>query len=469
MSETALPHLGSDKQLLFDDFLTDRKDGFATTMGAPLGREGPLIVPEGPWEDYFIDTKVSVVQREDRYQLWYAGMDDTFTSHLCYAQSTDGRRWEKPDCGLIEFRGGTANNIVYDGFNCVDPPSYVSGPVFLDPTAPDERRYKCVFPGPALMHPQNVHTLTGAYSPDGIHWTWCGKDQIVPWYNDTYNSAFWDPRIERYVVYARDNVGWTHRGAPYYRAVNRTESADFENFPVPECVLEAGVPDPQEGQLYNPGVLLYPYVANAYFAFPSPFYRQDLLDLRLYTSRDGIRFTQPCNAPFLTLGQAGCFDASMMMVGGGCLRRGDEVWLYYAGLPGGHTTILDDLVKLEHPRWGGVGLVRMRLDGFVSQRAENEEGVLTTRPFRFSGNRLQVNMNASAGGVLRIELLSDAGAPLPGYTRAEADPLYGNDVRKTVTWSGNPDVSRLSGQDVRLRFRGKAVDLYAFQFLPDDA
>jgi len=450
--------IGTDKQLLFDDFLTTRKQGFTTEVGAPLGREGPFIVPDRPWEDHAIYLQLSVAQLEDRLQLWYPSADEKFAFHMCYAESTDGRHWVKPECGVVEYHGNTANNIVYDGHG------EVVGPVFLDPTAPPERRYKGVFPG-TVKFPPGALKLTAAYSPDGIHWTWCGKEGIIPWYYDTFSSVFWDPRIGKYVLYARDNVGWTERYSPYYRAVNRSESADFENFPEPVRVLESTESDPQEGQLYNPGVILYPGAANAYFAFPSPFYRLDMFDVRLFTSRDGICFTEPLDAPFLTVGPAGCFDAMMIHISSGCVIWKDEVWLYYSGFRGGHTILPGALDAVEHPRWGGVGLLRMRLDGFVSQRAGREEGTLLTRPFRFAGNRLQVNMNASAGGCLQVEILSAVHKPIPGFTMEEADLLHGNDIRKTVTWSGNPDVSALAGQEIRLRFRGKAVDLYAFQFL----
>jgi len=450
--------IGNDKQLLFDDFLTTRKQGFTTEVGSWLGREGPLIVPDKPWEDHAIYLQPAVIQLEDRLQLWYPSADEKFKFHLCYAESTDGRHWDKPECGAVEYHGNTANNIVFDGHNEVE------GPIFLDPIAPPERRYKGIFIGPTML-PPGAPALHGAYSPDGIHWTWCKGDRIINWYYDSFTSAFWDTRIKKYVMYVRDNVGWTERHAPYYRAVVRAESEDFENFPLPVRVLESTEPDPQEGQLYNPGVIQYPGAANAYFAFPSAFYRLDMFDVRLFTSRDGIRFTEPRDAPFMTVGQAGCFDAMMIHIGSGCVMHEDEVWFYYAGFPGSHLVLPGALEAVEQPRWGGIGLVRMRRDGFVSQRAGREEGILLTRPFRFAGNRLQVNMNASAGGCLQVEILSAVHVPISGFTFEEADLLHGNDIRKTVTWSGNPDVSALAGQEIRLRFRGKAVDLYAFQFL----
>lgn len=450
-------NIGDQKQLLFDDALIAHKRSFVTTVQPPLSREGPVIIPDRPWEDRAIYPWLSVVQAADRIRMWYSSADEEFRFHLCYAESTDGRCWEKPDCGVVEYRGSRANNIVYEGHG------EVCGPVFLDPSAAPEQRYKGVFPGPKRI-PPGAPALTGAYSPDGIHWGWCGKERIIPWYYDTFSSALWDDRIERYVLYARDNVGWTHRRAPYYRAVNRGESVDFEDFPKPERVLEANVPDPNEGQLYNPGVIKYPFAQNAYFAFPSAFYRQDMFDVRLFTSRDGVHFDEPRDAPYLTLGQAGRFDAALIAMGGGCVRMGDEVWLYYGGFPGGHSSLPHALKEVKQPHWGGVGLMCLRLDGFVSQSASRGADLLT-KPLTFAGNTLQINMNASAGGWLKVEVAEAFGQPIPGFSVSEADPLYGNGVRKTVTWRGSSDVSGLSGKAIRLRFSGERLDLYAFQFV----
>ena len=73
-----------------------------------------------------------------------------------------GLTWDKPQLGLHEYRGSTANNIVVNGY----------GPVLKDPSEPDPaKRYKMIKRGPT---PREVATKLGAranYSPDGIHWT----------------------------------------------------------------------------------------------------------------------------------------------------------------------------------------------------------------------------------------------------------------------------------------------------------
>ena len=51
---------------------------------------------------------------------------------------------------------------------------------------------------------------------------------------------------------------------------------------------------------------------------------------------------------------------------------------------------------------------------------------------------------------------------LPGYSYRDCDPIRVDDVRCPVTWKGNPDVSRLAGQPIKLRFYLKQAKMYSF-------
>lgn len=82
-----------------------------------------------------------------------------------------------------------------------------------------------------------------------------------------------------------------------------------------------------------------------------------------------------------------------------------------------------------------------------------------------TGRNLEVNMDASSRGWLKVEILDREEQPVPGFDEPSADLLYGNDVHQRVTWNGQDDLSSLAGRSIRLRFTGKSVKLYAFQFL----
>ena len=59
---------------------------------------------------------------------------------LCYAESADGVHWERPNLGLVEFRGSGDNNILGPAVH--DPvrqAGWNAGTVFKDPTAPPQQ------------------------------------------------------------------------------------------------------------------------------------------------------------------------------------------------------------------------------------------------------------------------------------------------------------------------------------------
>ena len=106
----------------------------------------------------------------------------------------------------------------------------------------------------------------------------------------------------------------------------------------------------------------------------------------------------------------------------------------------------------------------MRIDGFVSLHAPLAGGELLTKPLTFRGRQLAVNYSTSAAGTIQVEIQETDGKPIPGYSLAEAQDLYGDSLEQLVTWKSGSDVSRLAGRPVRLRFVVKDADLYSFQF-----
>ena len=467
--------LGTAKQLLFDDALVEAKEGFTTTMNPATRTNTPALASEKPWESHGCSNP-TVMLDEGVYKMWYSANGEDGVPRDCYATSTDGIHWKRPNIGLIDYQGSRENNIISLNLN--------HGSIFKDPSAEPEQRFKCilgagkydyvsVYGGGARFRydenpPDTWHygSVGGLYSPDGIHWTPCEK-LIMPWYTDTRNVAFWDDRLQKYVAYVRWNEylraeDGAQRGSFDYRAIARSESADFENFPVPEKILEPDFDDPEDadmwgGGLYDTAAVKYPFADDAYLIFTAAYYHTtDALDIQLATSRDGIHFAR-WREPFVRLGPAGAFDSMMLYMGVGVLPIGDELRLYYTGYDQPH-----DKVTGEEYR-PAIGSALLRLDGFVSQDAGGQGGWLTTLPFTFEGNHLEVNMDGSARGWLKVEILDEGLQPLKGFTEADADRLGGSSTAQTVTWNGKQDLSALKGQTVRLRFVGQSVKLYAFQ------
>ena len=106
----------------------------------------------------------------------------------------------------------------------------------------------------------------------------------------------------------------------------------------------------------------------------------------------------------------------------------------------------------------------LRTDGFASVTAPWRGGEMLTKPVIFSGQELEINYRTSAPGVVRVELQDAAGQPISGYTLDDCPEIIGDEIARRVAWKQGPDVSRLGGQRVRLRFVMKDADLFALQF-----
>ena len=367
------------------------------------------------------------------------------------------------------------------------------GILFVDPKAPASQRYKRVY----LKGKMGEVDTTGlyiAYSADRTNWVEA-PERVFPFWPDGENTVMYDPRIDKYVAYFRQ---WVQRSPGTYhksqikplRTVGRLEIDDPlkpwpykkvdppfylwgpTNLPCPgpefETVLACDELDPPECDFYDHGIMRYPWADNVYVAFPV-LYRHfpdppgkalndGLCDVQLATSRDGIHWRR-FRGSYIRLGLDGEKDAGCIYYSRGLLRDGDRLRQYYEQYPRSHGV---GSGKEKNPR--SYGMAIQRLDGFVSADAAYAGGELTTPRILFSGDRLELNVDTSAVGDARVEILGADGKPVTGFSLAEADMVQGNFLRKVVTWAGKSDVSRAAGQPVQLRFVMRAAKLYAIQF-----
>ncbi len=106
----------------------------------------------------------------------------------------------------------------------------------------------------------------------------------------------------------------------------------------------------------------------------------------------------------------------------------------------------------------------LRLDGFSSLNAPYAGGEMTTKPFTFAGDELEINYATSAGGSILVELQDEAGLLIPGYAAADCNELIGDEIERVVAWQGRSAVGSLAGNTVRLRYVMKDADVYSFRF-----
>lgn len=496
--------VADQKQLFLDDRWFDTNQGMTLCVNPPVKAERVLL-PEKPWESYGICCYHTVLEHEGVYKMWYDAI--SLEAHeaphervMCYATSEDGIHWQRQNVNLFEWEGLRENNIVMAGAN---------GSVMIDPLAPEDERYKAlVIIKENEVWPESRGCVCGCYdgkyfmelylctSPDGLHWR--RRDPYaLPFFHDSQNVFLYDPRLKKYVAYVR-----THRRD---RTVGRLEFDDPLNLPWPfrevtggergpggarhavgeelDLALACDESDPPDTDLYTPSVERYPWAAEAYFSFTTPYRHYPVgdtsdttltgrddrgrhandgpIEVQLAVSRDGINWSRPDRRPYVPLGLAGSFDGGQTYMSLGMIRKGDDIWQYYTGLSHTHGAY----EASTHAPSGAICRLVQRLDGFISADAAYEGAEFTTPVLRFSGDHLELNANCSALGEIRVEIRDEDNVPIPGYTVQESLSVDRNHITAPVRWLGHDDVSELTGRPVRLHFELRACKLYAFQFL----
>ncbi len=443
--------MGSRLEMFVDDFLVDAlAGGVDRRLHHPVPCE--VIMEFGdkgmPWEKTGIGYR-TVIQDDARILLYYNPhfIDDCGAERQvsCVIESADGIHFNRPDLNIHEIPylvGGKTNNVVWP-----DGKTTHNFTPFLDqnPATPAETRFKATG-----YHPSEGLGVFG--SPDGIHWRLLNDAPIVTEGGfDSQNLAFWDPPRQVYACYMRN---W-HA----HRDIRFCVSPDFIHWSEPEPVVYT---DDRREHMYTNGIRPYFRAPHILIGTPNRFVPTrvkvpgqgpGINDGVLMSSRDGRLFDR--------------WEEAFIRPG---LEPGQWTNRNYYPTPNTVQTSPTELSLYwnEHNRLPTARLRRgtLRLDGFASLHAGGAPGEMLTRPLVFDGKRLVVNYATSAAGALRFELCDKQGAPLEGFTLADSEELFGNDVEHTVSWQGGGDLGALAGRPVRLRVRLHDADLYSIRFAP---
>ncbi|MFQ5616754.1 MAG: hypothetical protein ACE5GO_09910 [Anaerolineales bacterium] len=287
-SATAEPlQIGSRLELFVDDWLIDTMDGARLVLQEPID-VGKVFDLNLPWEGE-MSNYAFVFKDGDKVRMYYRGARRMMqkgrpgSSNICYAESSDGVNWTKPNLGIYEFAGTKENNITYIGDGT--PGWYC----FKDenPDADPQRRYKAIC-GLNLSYggPKGIMS-----SPDGFHWVWWRKEPIIKGGPlDGLNNARWYPQSKMYMAYVRN---WVDRkrgfGVPpdvdappseyntWYipslhdrvRAIALITSKDFVNWTRQQWLIyDEGTP---LEHLYTNSVSYYFRAPHVYLGFPMRF------------------------------------------------------------------------------------------------------------------------------------------------------------------------------------------------------
>ncbi|MGA1196421.1 MAG: hypothetical protein ACO36I_07970 [Candidatus Latescibacterota bacterium] len=450
---TPIP-IAKTREPFVDNHLIDHLTGLTHQLQKPASQE-ICIVHNEPWEGNTCGYH-TVFQDGDIYRMYYRGShhdpDTTKTPHevTCYAESTDGITWTKPNLGLFEFDGSKNNNIVW-----VETGAHDFSP-FKDPNpnATSDAQYKALARGDG-----GLHTFK---SSDGIHWSRIVDHAVITeGAFDSQNLAFWDPLKNCYVDYHR---GFRPVGDKKVRDILTCTSTDFITWTDPTYITQTGAP---VEQLYTNQIIPYSRAPHIYVGFPMRFVPERTVydiakggvsDGVLMTSRDGQTFHRWPEG-FI---RPGLTDENWIC------RNNMTAWgiLETASSIPNQTELSIYATEHYYSRTQCDQLRRhtLRLDGFASLHATANGGELITKPLTFEGNTLTINFSTSAIGFLRIEIQTPEGTPIDNFTLQNCDDIYGDAIARTITWQNNSDLSQHAGQPIRLRIQMKDADLFAIQF-----
>ena len=445
---------------------------FHTPVYSPLN---PIIKADKPWElnvngdPYAAPFSGGVWYDEvdGKYKMWYsAGGGKLLGLITCYAESEDGKSWVKPELDVVP------------GTNIVDTLEHDCVSVLLDKQEKDAaRRFKMFI---VEFNSRFTVSMKLKYSADGIHWS--GPQALS---GELYDrcAAYYDPFRGKYVLslktidpeYGRARnylahedpemlVSLAHRvydnhADKFIRYWFHSDEDDPRNPQFPDI----------RPQIYNHEAMAYENLMLGYFTvWQGP--ENDACDSLMVQkrnevlvgfSRDGFHWDRTHKQPFLPVSEDfHAWNAGNVQSVAGCpLVVGDSLYFYMSGRYNS---------KPKHDSNFATGLAMLRRDGFVSVRAGQEEGTLLTRPFACDGAYFFVNADVRGKkSTLAVELLDEAGQPIPGFTKKGCIVMKRADsTKQLVTWKGHEDLSSLKGKTIRAKFYLKGGDLYAFWVSP---
>lgn len=459
--------INHDPQFFVDDYLVDNRWGVLyetetvlRVFHPPQKYEGnPVISGKGGYVNVVCDDRAGLYRMIYQASWDISATPRKYTYATAYAESTDGLHWKLPRFGRYMFDGTRDNNIVMLGPNG----GWAEGQFLLDIPEEERRGHQLV-----LLYGTNNRRESGMHligSHDGIEWDWASDMNIMPRFEpDTQNSIVWDPQRQKYVMFTRATDIYTRdwrkglvtdKWGPRRRVARLEHSRLWDTWPVfDENILIPDELDAKSDHNYFYGMPTR-YYAGIYWGFLWPFgVRKGDMYVELVFSRDGRHFQRLPERPrLIDLGTGNAWDRGMLSACARWVEVGDEWWIYYTGHDQGHNS------------WNlrtGVGLARLRKEGFVSLRSPAGGGGVVTKMLRWPGGNLYVNADASQGD-FTVKITNYHRRPLANFNPPESLPMKGNSTRHEVKWKEG-EISRLKGDPVRLEFYlNEVVDLYGFR------
>lgn len=411
--------------------------------------------------------------------MWYLGMGDRDPDRhyrVCLAKSHDGKKWDKPDLGLVEYGGSRHNNLVdldqgkFSVAGCV---------VFYEPEDPDPgRRFKMLFTG--TKYP-GLH-FGVAYSPDGLSWRESPANPRGAIKFEPQGAIRWKGA---YYVNGQGGLQWAPDG--WIRALVTHISYDFENWteatalgfrrdPLPPRAVEhtGGI----DGEQVHLGAALWDrgdVVVGLYGQWhgaPTNDRRWATMDIGLVVSHDALHFTEPIpdfriiparenTSSWLPSGHPTLLErAPAVMQGQGFANLGDETLFWYS-------IWVVPSAGIRYARWD-----RDRFGCLQPFVGPSFHPHLISAPLATGGLAVRVRLNIGGLGKwsqAEVSVLDVQLRPVAGYSAAECTGPTRSGLSQLVTWKGSDRVNAPGPIRLRVDFAGvrpEDTQLYAVYLEP---
>jgi hypothetical protein len=336
--------------------------------------------------------------------MWYSSYNGT-DGYICYAYSSDGQNWIKPNVGRITYAGNTNNNLIFGA-------KYYGSDTVYNPNGSADQKYIMIL---------GEHNPGGVYAEGGFIYKAANPEGPYTLIKDlSLSSGFANSIVlkpdGKWIVYDQRNL-------PRQMGAWTSDTTDLTGSWTDQGVILGS--GSAEDQKYASNVEI---IGELYYHYVMKYVTStERITLQLYISRDGLTLTQK-DAAMVPLGTAGAWDDEMITKGGGLVRVGNDWFLHFAGAEENHAH--------AYPRNGRIGIARIKF-GRIGKATFTSGGVLTSTSLGVDlGTKLYINGNFSGGKKLEMELTDLANTPLTGYSQADFDDMTTDDVNHVASWGG---------------------------------
>ena len=451
----------------FDDHAIPWQHNLKVTLVPAVKHpENPVLRrgPEGAPDHGHAILYGTVIKDGAKFRMWYLGMFETeivkgqapgMWRPMCYAESDDGVHWVKPELGLVEFKGGTKNNICLiegEPFALTRVNDFLS--VLHEPNDPDPaRRYKAAY----IAHVPHDQVAGGmskvgikerlvgsticAVSADGLRWKVVG-DRPANAGGERFEASSLYRFGDFYYTTGQLISPWSWRadGSDAGRVMLAYRSPDFAKWSQAKAFAFARpgqlANPPIKGQqthmgagMWNRGNVLVGIYGQWQDAETPPakgesFNKGVHIDLGLIVSNDGIHFREPVPGfKVIARGEPGAWDDTALLQGHAFVNDGERTMIWYS-----HWDTSSGMKTME------IGLATLRRDGFghLSRMKDTNDAQFITDTFTAGKNAaLHINVDGiTPDAPLTVELLDHRDQPVPGFSTT----LATNGTRQKIAW-----------------------------------